>query len=208
MSPVSIALGASLFISGGRLTDELKQEFLALAGSRLVVITTASPWADTDHMETEFDSGIILHTRSRLVANSPEFVKPLKEATAVWFEGGDQNWLTDTYLDTLTEREIWGVLERGGIVGGTSAGAAIMSPVMLPRLGRGLGFLPNTIVDQHFTERGRQQRLLSAISGTDLLGLGIDEGTVLLIQGHEAKILGEGRVHVYKSFKSGDAFKW
>lgn len=207
MSPVSIVLGASLFIGGGNMTEELRQYFQELAGPRLVIITTANPWADTDQMEVEFE-GVILHTRSRVTANSAKFVEPLKTATGVWFEGGDQNWLTETYLDTLTEREVWAVLERGGTVGGSSAGAAVMSPIMLPRLGRGLGFLPNTVVDQHFTERGRQQRLLSAIAGTNLLGLGIDEGTALLIQGNEAKILGEGRVHVYKSFKSGDAFKW
>jgi cyanophycinase len=121
----------------------------------------------------------------------------------VWFIGGNQNWLVETYLGTATESEIRGVLERDGVVGGTSAGAAIMSPIMIRRdrpvleEGPGFGFLPGTIVDQHFIKRNRQARLLRMLdSHPDLVGLGIDEGTALVVEGANLSVLGESQVMV------------
>jgi len=215
--PAEVARTSSgkLFIcGGGRLPDELRQHFINLAGgtqARVVVITTASALADTDRMESKLvvwrEQALadltILHTRSRVTADEPQFVSPLTVATGVWFVGGDQNWLIDTYLGTSTEREIRGVLARGGVVGGTSAGAAIMSPVMIRRdrptlqIGPGFGFLPGTIVDQHFLKRKRQERLLRVLDGhPELLGLGIDEGTALLVDGSHLCVMGESQVMV------------
>jgi cyanophycinase len=217
VAPAEIAHTASgkLFIcGGGRLSDELRQHFIDLAGgtqARIVVITTASAFADTDRMEPKLAIWreqtladlTILHTRSRVTADEPQFVRPLTLATGVWFVGGDQNWLIDTYLGTSTEREIRGVLARGGVVGGTSAGAAIMSPVMICRdrptlqIGPGFGFLPGTVVDQHFLKRKRQERLLRVLDGhPGLLGLGIDEGTALLVDGSHLSVMGESQVMV------------
>ncbi|HUY32366.1 MAG TPA: cyanophycinase [Pirellulales bacterium] len=204
-----------LFIcGGGRLPDELRRRFIDMAGgpqARIVVITTASPYADTDRMEPKLalwrEQSLadltFLHTRSRVTADEAQFVRPLTLATGVWFVGGDQNWLIDTYLGTSTEREIHGVLARGGVVGGTSAGAAIMSPVMIRRdrptlqFGPGFGFLQGTVVDQHFLKRKRQERLLRVLGGhPGLLGLGIDEGTALLVDGSHLFVYGESQVMV------------
>ena len=208
------ASGKLFICGGGLLSDELRQHFINLAGgtqARVVVITTASVLADTDRIEPKLAIWreqtladlTILHTRSRVTADEPWFVRPLTLATGVWFVGGDQNWLIDTYLGTSTEREIRGVLARGGVVGGTSAGAAIMSPVMICRdrptlqIGQGFGFLPGTVVDQHFLKRKRQERLLRVLDGhPGLLGLGIDEGTALLVDGSHLCVMGESQVMV------------
>jgi len=208
------ASGKLFICGGGTLPDDLRKRFINLAGgtqAHVVVISTASAFADTDRMESmlaiwreqPLADLNILHTRSRVTADESQFVRPLTLATGVWFVGGDQNWLIDTYLGTSTEREIRGVLARGGVVGGTSAGAAIMSPVMIRgdiptlQIGPGFGFLPGTIVDQHFLKRKRQGRLLQVLdSHPGLIGLGIDEGTALLVDGSHLCVLGESQVTV------------
>ncbi|HEV3342302.1 MAG TPA: cyanophycinase, partial [Pirellulales bacterium] len=209
-----IAGGKLVICGGGVLPIQLRNRFIELAGgavARVVVITTASVYADTDKMESKLGfwreqnlaSLQILHTRSRLTADDPGFAAPLREATGVWFVGGNQNWLTETYLGTVTEREIHGVLTRCGVVGGTSAGAAIMSPIMILRdkpevqTGPGFGFLPGTVVDQHFLKRNRQSRLLKVLDAyPDLVGLGIDEGTGVVVEGNQLSVVGESQVVV------------
>jgi cyanophycinase len=211
------AVGKLVICGGGALPIQLRNRFIELAGgaiARVVVITTASVYADTDKMESKLGfwreqnlaSLKILHTRSRLTADDPDFAAPLREATAVWFVGGNQNWLTETYLGTVTEREIHGVLARCGVVGGTSAGAAIMSPIMIRRdkpevqTGPGFGFLPGTVVDQHFLKRNRQSRLLKVLDAhPDLVGLGIDEGTGVVVEGNQLSVVGESQVVVCSS---------
>ena len=213
-NPLKLKAGKLVICGGGALPDELGRRFIELAGgsaARLVIVTTASVLADTDRIETKLAFWrrqqvadlTVLHTRSRETANQAEFAEPLKQASGVWFIGGNQNWLTDTYLGTVTEREIRGVLERDGVVGGTSAGAAIMSPIMICRdkpdleEGPGFGFLPGTVVDQHFLKRNRQARLLRVLdSHPDLVGFGIDEGTALVVDGPNASVLGESQVMV------------
>ena len=200
----------TLFISGGgRLSEASLERFVDFGGGdrcRLVVVTTASETADTPEVEPriapfrnlKLQDLCFLHTRERDVADSEAFCLPLENATAVWFIGGHQSRLTEAYLDTRFERQLWKVLERGGVIGGTSAGAAIMSQVMIkggnpePELDRGFGFLPGTVVDQHFLKRHRQDRLLNALSNfPELVGLGIDEGTTLVVQGRKMVVLDE-----------------
>jgi cyanophycinase len=209
-----LVTGKLVICGGGRLPDQLPRRFIEFAGgtaAHVVVVTTASVYADTDKMEPKLAfwreqklaSLTILHTRSRETANEIEFAKPLTAATGVWFVGGNQSWLTETYLGTATERELRGVLARGGVVGGTSAGAAIMSPIMIrrdkPELETclGFGFLPGTVVDQHFLKRNRQGRLMKVLdSHRDLVGLGIDEGTALVVDGNHLSVVGESEVVV------------
>lgn len=123
--------------------------------ARVVVISTASQTADTPDIETyvawwrqqKLAEMTILHTRSRDMADTEQFVEPLTRATGVWFMGGNQAWLIDTYSGTRTETEMHKLLERGGVIGGTSAGAAVMTKTMIRRgsptaeVGRGFGFL-------------------------------------------------------------------
>lgn len=210
----AVSAGKLVICGGGRLPEKLRQRFIELAGgdrAQVVVVTTASVYADTDKMEAKLafwreqklGSLTVLHTRSRQTADDPQFSKPLAAATGVWFMGGNQSWLTETYLGTATEREIRSVLARGGVVGGTSAGAAIMSPVMIRRdrpeleTGPGFGFLPGTVVDQHFLKRNRQGRLLKVLdSHRELVGFGIDEGTALVVEGNHLSVVGDSQVVV------------
>ena len=117
----------------------------------------------------------MLHTRLREKANDPAFVKPITEATAVWLGGGDQVELVAAYRGTVVEREFQALLKRGGVIGGTSAGAAVMSDVMIeggnPKadVGRGFGFVTNAVVDQHFLRRSRVNRLIGVLSARPAL---------------------------------------
>lgn len=148
-------------------------------------------------------------------AADPAEIAVIESAGAIWFLGGDQSRLTAVLLekdgrDTPMLAAIRKRLAAGAVVGGTSAGAAIMSETMITQgdslgaligaeageplgLARGLGFLPGALVDQHFGERARLGRLAAALtdpSAKQQLGLGIDEDTALVVS------LGEGRARV------------
>lgn len=206
--------GSLVIVGGGGLPAEISDRFLELGGgndARLVVVTTASVYAGTPEMDARMDywraktlkSLTVLHTRSRDEANDPKFYRPLTEATAVWFIGGNQNWITDAYLGTRTEAMLRELLNRGGVIGGTSAGAAVMSRVMIaggketPLLRSGFGFAPAMIVDQHFRKRNRQDRLIEALQQhPGLVGMGIDELTALVIRGSQAEVVGVSDVTI------------
>jgi cyanophycinase len=214
-APQAAVAGSLVICGGGRLPEELPRKFLELAGgpeARVVVVTTASRYAEHPGIERNLEfwrkqplrSLDVLHTRSRTVADEPEFSQPLVHATGVWFLGGNQNKITEAYLATRTELRLHEVLQRGGVIGGTSAGSAIMSRVMIrggrtqPVMGHGLGFLPGTIIDQHFLKRRRQPRLEQALRAhPDHVGLGIDEGTAIVVRGRRLRVLGESDVCAY-----------
>src|SRR5262249_2432020 len=136
-------IDGSLVISGGGNTPEAAfQRFFELAGGKnahLVIIPTARYDADqADPNEVLADwksrgptSAVVLHTRSRQTADQADFFTPLRTATAVWFSGGSQDRIAAAYVGTATERELYAIARRGGVIGGTSAGAAIMSRLMI-----------------------------------------------------------------------------
>jgi cyanophycinase len=211
-SLVALPGGTLVICGGGELVEDAIDAFVKAAGghdAEIVVVTTASSRADTDEIEDELEfwrqRGVanlrVLHTRSRDMANDREFASSLATASGVWFVGGKQAWLADTYLGTVCETMIHDVLRRGGVVGGTSAGAAVMSEIMirrgnpLPETGRGFGLLPGTVIDQHFLARNRQHRLLEALAAhPGLIGLGIDEGTALIVNGGRLSVVGRSSV--------------
>jgi cyanophycinase len=200
---------------GGRTTEQIREEFIRLAGgsrARVVLIPSAATFDGIDDIKQYFSvwqqyrvaSLEYLDAASREQANSPEFVRPLLTATAVWMPGGYQGRLTELYGGTLVEHAIRQVLERGGVVGGTSAGAAVMSRVMIldgttcqAVTSRGFGLLEGAVVDQHFSQRGRHARLLNVLEEhPGLLGLGVDEDTALVVQGNHLHVLGDSQVTV------------
>ncbi|HEX8292100.1 MAG TPA: cyanophycinase, partial [Pyrinomonadaceae bacterium] len=148
--------------------------------------------------------------RTRADANGEEGLLSIDRATGVFFTGGNQLRITrlvgGTRLDTALHRR----REEGLVVAGTSAGAAMMSGVMIHgsaptmtlragmvELGSGLGFLPGVLIDQHFEQRGRLRRLLAAIAQhPHELGLGIDEDTAVVVHGHTFEVFGSGSVTV------------
>jgi cyanophycinase len=207
--PVEQIHGALVIVGGGSIPAAAYEEFVKLAGgakARLVVIPTASEAADQKDQAYFSESwkkrGVgavsVLHTRSKEKANDPAFIRPLTEATGVWFGGGDQTKVVTAYRGTAVEAELHKLLHRGGVIGGTSAGAAVMSGPMIAggyvpaKLGEGFGFLPGGVVDQHFLKRNRMDRLLGVLDkNPGWFGLGIDEGTAVIVQGRTMTVMGQ-----------------
>lgn len=215
--------GALVIVGGGRMGDDVLGKFRSLApGERpkLVVIPTASAYAESDVADPSeavarwkgrgFEDVTILHTRDRKAADDPAFAAPLETANAVWFDGGDQTRIADAYLGTAVERGVYDVLERGGVVGGTSAGAAIQTRVMISggnpvaTLAEGFDLLPGAVVDQHFLARNRKPRLLGVLEHyPDRVGFGIDESTALVARGRSLEVVGASVVTVLLGASEG-----
>ncbi len=147
--------------------------------------------------------GTVLHTRDRAVADTEAFVAPLRTATAVWIGGGRQWRLVDAYAGTRTEQALRGVLGRGGLIAGSSAGATIQgsflvrgSPsgnrdLMAPGHELGFGFLQNVAVDQHVITRHREADLATVVAAhPGLLGIGIDESTAIVVRQNTMTVIG------------------
>jgi cyanophycinase len=216
--------GRLLIIGGAERHGEggtaILQRFVELAGgigSNLVVIATAS--SEPDILEAEyadafkrFGAGTVraLRLDTREQANSDEAIDVLEAATGVFFTGGDQLRITTVIGGTRTDQLLQSLVhERGVVLAGTSAGAAMMSGTMIVggdqpgvttasvRTGPGLEFLPGVLIDMHFAERGRLNRLLSAVAlYPHELGLGIDEDTAILADGDCFEVIGSGAVTV------------
>ncbi len=202
-----------LFIQGGaRLPDSSREIFVRMAGgenAHLVMIPTATSDSNLP-TKAELDDtwgkfGIrqitLLHTRDPNIANDAEFLKPFETATAVWIGGGDQRRLSESYSQTAVETKLRELANRGIVIGGSSAGAAIQSSVMIqggretPEIGTGFNLLPNAIVDQHFLERSRLNRLARAVeTHPGRTGIGISESTSLVVDGDNARVIGPGFV--------------
>ncbi len=211
----------TLVVVGGALEDSfILDRFLQIAGgpeAPLVVIPTAGEGdvydefysGVADFREAGFKDVTVLHTRDRNVANSDEFVAPLLRARAVWFPGGRQWRLADAYLDTRTELELDAVLDRGGVIGGTSAGATIQgsylvrgdtrnNTIMMGDHVEGFAFLKNVAIDQHLLARNRHFDLIPVIEKhPQLLGIGIDEDTAIVIRGDGFEVVGKSVVAIY-----------
>jgi cyanophycinase len=208
--------GTLLICGGGKLPDALLERFCTLGNaknSRLVLVPTASPRSDSGDyspwlelwQERGWKDVQVVHAPDRQSALDPNFGDQIDQATAVWIGGGDQSRLAERFNGTVLVDRLTQLLERQGIVGGTSAGAAIFSKEMISSgefeatLKQGFGFLPGWVIDQHFTQKNRFERLSKAIAiHRDLLGVGIDESTGIELSGQSAKVLGQGNVHLYR----------
>jgi cyanophycinase len=217
--------GKLMICGGGPMPDDVFNEFVKLSRgdkARIVVIPTAHLFDSRADMEGRFAtwrrlpvaSLSFLDTESRDEANQDSFVEPLDAATGVWISGGSQGRLADIYAGTKVEQALLRVLERGGVIGGTSAGAAIMSHLMIrygsPKavVGAGFNLLARAVIDQHFLRRNRQERLLGVLAAhPEMVGLGIDEGTALVVQGDHLRVIGESQVIVCKGAE-GQGTPW
>jgi len=224
-SPRVSPKGALMIHGGGRLTRDFIRRFGQLAGGRnakIVFIPTAMG-GDIDPKthstgwlkQVGFKNITVLHTKSPKVANSKDFIAPLKEAKAIWLSGGRQWRTADAYLNTLVQAEIQRIYQEGGVIAGSSAGATIQGDylvrgdprgnrrMMSPGHEQGFGLLPNTTIDQHVIARNRLKDLIPVIQRfPHLLGLGIDEGTAIIVQGDAFEVIGESKVAIY------DARRW
>lgn len=218
------ARGALVIVGGGAIGDDIWARFIELAGgkeARIVFVPTAAEdggWDADKTVEAFRKRGakevVILHTRDPKGADTDKFIEPLKSATGVWFGGGRQWRIADAYLGTQTQRAFESVLERGGVIGGTSAGATIQgsflvrgdtkgNELLIGDHVQGFGYLQNVAIDQHLLRRNRQFDLIPVIEAhPELLGIGIDEGTAVVVQGNTFEVLGPSYVAVY------DGQKW
>ena len=239
---VSPPNGSLVVVGGGQVGPEIVRRFLELAGGPNAPIVLI-PTAVGDSLYTQDcacarilrDAGAtnvtVLHAYERAQADAEAFVAPLRRATAVWFPGGRQWRLADAYLGTRTERELHALLARGGVIGGTSAGASIQASylmrgapegntiAMAPGHEVGFGFLRNVAVDQHVLVRERLGDLPMVLAAhAELLGIGIDEGTAIVVQRDTFAVIGASRVfvyggrdlpdsgQVYRSLRAGDRY--
>lgn len=219
-SSPEVPTGALVIVGGGGMPKEVLQAFMDLAGgpeAPLVVLPTANPESPrSDRNETTFFERAgakhvqVLPQRTRAEVESPEFAKAVREAKGIWFGGGRQWRFVDAYAQTKAAELFHDVLRRGGVIGGSSAGASIQaeylvrgSPLgntemMCEGYERGLGFLPGVAVDQHFAQRKRFADMTGVMKAfPQLLGIGIDEATALVVQGRTARVLGRGNVQFY-----------
>lgn len=225
----NVASGSLLIVGGGGMPDGLMERFVELAGgaddAQLVYVPcaeeeTVSPRQSM--LATWRRMGVenvhLLHTKNRMQAETDaDFQAPLEKATGIWFGGGRQWNFADSYYGTTTHRLMKNVLLRGGVIGGSSAGASIQGrylaratpiqnfDIMAPGYERGgLGFISGVAIDQHFSQRGRQKDMASLIAKyPQLLGIGLDEATAIEVRGTLATVSGKGKVFFYDA--RGDA---
>lgn len=212
--------GKLIIIGGGTMPDTLFQLFAKYIGGKdqaVAVIPTATGddayIAEGGHLKKFSERGFTnlqtIHTRERKRADDKAFLESLKGANGLFFGGGDQQRLADAYADTRLHGEMRALLNRGGVIMGTSAGASIMGsllmggdhraspqkPVTLPA---GLGFMQHTAIDQHVLVRNRQFDLLPIMkSDTTLLGIAIDESTAAVVEGDILSVAGDSYVLIY-----------
>lgn len=195
----------------------LKEVARRLDGGKLVLATVAShkPEGYFESYEKAFaDLGVAelveLYLNDRAETHDPEKLQLFDDAAGVFFSGGDQLRISSQVGDTPIEKKLLEIHERGGVIAGTSAGAAVMSETMLVggsnqesyRIGDlhmapGLGLVTDAIIDQHFAERGRIGRLLGAVAHNPrMLGIGIDEDTAIVLEDGLFRVIGAGGVYV------------
>jgi len=227
--------GTLLIIGGGALDGTgIYEEFIQLAGgkdAKYVVVPTAGGnknadgtirvYKEDDVLKPFRDLGlknvVMLHTPDPKVANTQEFARPLRDANAVWFNGGRQWNLVDSYADTLTQREFEKVLERGGVIAGSSAGATIQGQFLVrgavknneimiapePEHRAGFAFLRRSAIDQHINTRNRWDDLVPLIKQfPDLLGIGLSERTAIIVRGDRFEVFGAWKVAVHDNMRS------
>jgi cyanophycinase len=214
--------GALVIVGGGGAGPEIIKRFVDLAGgsrAKIVYIPTAGGRQELDLaykgrvIQPFLDQGAqevrVVHTYDPEEADTDEFVQAINEATGVWFSGGRQWRIVDAYAGTKAEVAFQGVLDRGGVIGGSSAGATIQgsylargdtqtNTIMMGDHEVGFGYLKNSAIDQHLLRRNRQFDLIEVIKAKpELLGIGLDEKTAIIVEGDEFTVMGPSYVAIY-----------
>ena len=217
--------GALVIVGGGPMSDDIAGRFVELAGSRdahIVVLPTAVARDEAAQQPPGFlknakvKSVTVLNQRGPAEVVTDEFKSALKSATGIWFGGGRQWNFVDAYEGTEALELFRDVLRRGGVIGGSSAGATIQGEflvrghplgntvMMAEGYERGFAFFPGTAIDQHFSQRERQPDLLPVVRRhPNILGIGIDEGTAIVVTGTKVDVIGQHSAH----FVSGQQLK-
>ena len=232
--------GALVIVGGGPRPPESRQRFVDLAGgagkANIVIFAMASEECmagGDDEVAALRAMGVDAESRclTRSEADADSNVARVAKATGIWFGGGDQSRLTGVLKGTRVETAMHQRFAAGAVIGGTSAGAAVMSSVMITGDERhrggdrppsdssdafltiardnivtapGFGFITNAVVDQHFFRRKRHNRLVSVVlEHPQLIGVGIDESTALVVDSlGRWSVIGASAVIVYDARRS------
>ena len=222
--------GHLLIVGGGGLPSGLMDRFVELAGgidnAKLVYVPCEEDVQVAEKQSTVemwkrmgVKNATYIHTKNRNQANEDDvFLNPLVDATGIWFGGGRQWNLADSYYGTKAHRLMKQCAERGGVIGGSSAGASIQATylaratpienfqIMAPGYERGgLGFVQGVAIDQHFSQRNRVPDMLQLVKTyPQLLGIGIDETTAIEVSGSTAIVSGKGSVYFFDGTKRSE----
>ena len=222
--------GTLLIVGGGNLDGTgIMEKFIELAGGpgkKFIVVPTAGGNRDREGavavyqeeriLRSWVERGVknvkMLHTHDAKVADTEAFVKDLREADAVWFNGGRQWNIVDSYANTLTYREFHKVLERGGVIGGSSAGATIQGEYLVrgdttgpqvmmtkePTHQEAFKFLRRSAIDQHINARNRWDDLIPVMQKfPTFIGIGLSEGTAIIVKQDTFEVIGKWKVAVH-----------
>ncbi len=230
--------GHLFIVGGGDRPASLMRPFVELAkakvAGRMVIFTMASsvPLETGPELVAEFKNygvaDVVYHHLTREEAMNPESVKILDGVSAIWFSGGDQARQTAVLLNTPLHARMLELYADGCLIGGTSAGAAVMSEFMITGNEKrtnnaegtwqviladdvehteGFGFVTNAVIDQHFVTRRRHNRLIAVVlEHPTLVGVGIEESTAVLVRPDgKYEVIGEGQVIVYDARRAKTA---
>jgi cyanophycinase len=235
----------SLIVDGGGATQPIVRRFVELAGgpqARIIVIPTAPSairfgddnvvlnpdwprdrkewglyheylkrWFSADRVE-------IVHTRERNKADEEKFVAPLHSVSGVYLTPGNSGRLADAYLGTRMQTALKALLDRGGVIFGSSAGAIILGSftvrgrpdkplLMAPGRTTGFGFLANVAINPHLTSAKRDAELVNVVDAyPQILGIGIEDDAALVVQKNAFEIVGTGRVAIYDNVRRDGAW--
>ena len=222
--------GTLVIVGGGSLEGTgILEKFIQLAGgpeASFVIVPTAGGNKNQDGTVREYKEADIiapwlkrgiknvrmLHTHDPKVADTEAFAAILRTANAVWFNGGRQWNIVDSYMNTTTYKEFHNVLARGGVIGGSSAGATIQGDYLVrgaiagPQImmtpekehERGFNFLRRTAIDQHINARNRWDDLIPVIQKMpELLGIGLSEGTAIVVTGDRLEVAGRWKAAIH-----------
>ncbi len=227
--------GYLFIIGGGKRPESMMKSFIELAEQfqigKIVIFPMASSVPEEvgpeqasqlkDYGAREVEFYILSHEQ----ASQPDAVKILENVGGVFFSGGVQSRLADILLNTPVHKRLLKLYEEGAVIGGTSAGAAVMSEIMITGDEKreveeghsfetieaanivtipGFGFIKTAIIDQHFIRRKRHNRLISLVAeNPELLGIGIDESTAVLVKPDQTfEVIGQGSVIIYDASRA------
>ncbi|KAF2663458.1 cyanophycinase [Microthyrium microscopicum] len=232
------ARGKLVIIGGGNAGGTgIMEKFISLGGGpskKFIIVPTANGNRAADGSVQVYNSSQViapwlrmglkkvhmLHTHNPKIADTEDFVKDLRDADAIWFDGGRQWHIVDSYAGTRTYSEFHKLLDRGGTIGGSSAGATIQGEYLVrgdtagaqivmtkeANHQKGFAFLRRSAIDQHINTRNRWDDLIPVIAKyPNLLGIGLSEGTAIIVEGDNFQVMGKAKVAVHDNTRKYQA---